>query len=134
VEDFADVRFGAQSAAELTGYAGRPEDSADHVAIDGMALLGTVEIHEVEAFGPLLGPAPGDGDGVIAEDGLLRVITLAQADAASAPDVNGRVNLHATPRSKHPPARRLDELGTGNHPRNSAIVSVSAPECKRSER
>src|SRR5439155_2058067 len=95
VQGGADVRFRAESAAELAGNPGRVQDSADGVAVDWMAGLGAVQVHEVQPLCALGDPPPGHVGGVVAEDGFLGVIPLAQAHAAAAADVDRGKDQHS---------------------------------------
>jgi hypothetical protein len=99
-ENVADVRFGPQAAAELTRNAGIAKDGADYLTVYRLALFCPVEVHEVKPVGALFDPAAGNRNGIVAKDGFLCVITLTEANAMAAPDVNRWIDLHAIPRSR----------------------------------
>jgi hypothetical protein len=79
-----------QPAAELARHTGCPDDGAHAVAVDRPTLPGTVEVNEVQVFGPLFDPATRHRGGVGAEDGFLRIVALAQAHALAAAQVDSR--------------------------------------------
>src|SRR5262249_38355008 len=89
-----DVVLGAQSAAELARHAGSLDNAPDAVAVDGAALFGAVEVHEVKVGGPLLDPTPGHRGGVGAEDGFAVIVALPQPHTLPATQVDGRKNQH----------------------------------------
>src|SRR5690606_36612486 len=59
------------------------------------ALLGTVEVHEMQILRPLVNPPTCHGGGVITENRFLGVIALPKADTLPAAKIDGRIDEHA---------------------------------------
>src|SRR5262249_53735458 len=93
---FLDVRIVAHSATELNRDGYRRANSANDMPVDRTALLGPVEIHNVQPVGPEVRPATGDRNGVGVEKDFLAVIALLEAYAMAAAQVDRRVELHET--------------------------------------
>src|SRR5262249_20785393 len=87
---------------ELARDAGRAHDGPHAVAVDGPALAGAVEVDHVKVGRAGAGPPLRHGGGVVAEDGLLRIVALPQPHAAAAAQVDGGVEQHA----ESPPCQR----------------------------
>ena len=76
------------------GTPDRLDDGADAGEIRRLALAGAVQIDQVQMFGPQGDPMPGHGGRVVAEDRLLLVVALLEADALPAAQVNCRPDFH----------------------------------------
>ena len=79
------------------------EDRPNSLDIDGPARLGAVEVDQVDPGGSFRLPVCGHRRGVVAENRLLVVIPLPEADAAPSPQVDGRDHLHDLHQSCHGP-------------------------------
>ena len=79
-------------------------DGAHRRIIHRFSPLGTIEVHQVQSAGPLLLPAAGLGDRVLAEAGHLVVIPLMQAHTGAVQQIDGGDDLHARQPSAHHPA------------------------------
>ncbi len=62
--------------------------------IHRMPFAGTVQINQVQPFGSGILPAFGHLHGVVAENGLVVVVALTQADTLAASDINCGIKLH----------------------------------------
>jgi hypothetical protein len=83
-------------------------------------------VDQVQEGGALLDPAPGHAGRVVAENGFLGIIALAEADTAPAAQVYGRQNEHGcflvsirappegeTPRGAYPTPSQAHSKGRG---------------------
>ena len=77
------------------------DDRLDGGQVPRLALAGTVQIDQVQLPAPEADPVPGHGGRVLAEDRLLLVISLPEADAFPPPQVDRRPDFHPF----HAPAR-----------------------------
>src|SRR5690606_22361017 len=60
------------------------------------ARLRPIQIDQMNALSPLLGPSSRDGDRIVTEDSFLPVIALPKSDTFATTQVDGRKNLHGT--------------------------------------
>jgi hypothetical protein len=98
-----DVGLRAKSPTHLARDIHRLNDSADDLAVDRRALLGPVEVHQVEGPGPVADPPAGYGCRVIAKHGFPRVIPLLEPHALAAAQVDCRQDQHQSiPRGRGP--------------------------------
>ena len=93
-ENQADRRLVADAPADLAGNAGRFHDVADDLMVDRFAGPGAVQVDQVQARGPLGGPAPRDGHRVLGEDRFAVIVPLPQAHALTVAEINGRQDIH----------------------------------------
>ena len=84
----------AHAAAELHRNRKGRGDRLNHPIVGRFATAGAIEIHKVQAAGPLALPLQGLGHRVIAEAGHLVVIALVQAHALAPQQINGGNDLH----------------------------------------
>ena len=90
-----DRLFVANAAAQLAGHIDGRDDLANRLEIGRAAVAGAVEIDQVQALGPLADPVPGHRRRVVAEDRFALVVSLPQADALAAAQVDRRPNCIA---------------------------------------
>ena len=95
------VRLVADAAAELARDGDGADDRTNGIDVDRIAGFGAVEIDQVDAGRAFRFPLRGHRRGVVAEDGLAIVITLAETDAQASPQIDGRDHLHgASPKRR----------------------------------
>src|SRR6185437_14483197 len=129
-ERFRDVFLTAQSAAQLTGNAGRLHNAPHTFTVDGMTLPRPVEIHQMQIGCSLLDPAAGHGGGIVAEDGLLSVIALAQSHTLAASQIDRRQDQH---RRKPPMGAWRTTTGVSRHCKGTrSNLQGAARFCARS--
>jgi hypothetical protein len=109
-----DGRRVAHPAAHLHRDADRRTDRRDQRRLDRTAGTRTVEIDDVEPARAQRLPAARDAHRIVAVDGLAREVALGEAHAATAAQVDGRVDDHpraamvrTKPRSRPSPTRWL---------------------------
>ena len=81
---------GTDTAADLYWDADCLEHAFDHLRVGALAAARAIEIDHVQPFGAFVLPVPSHRHGIVAIDGLLAKVTLAQAHATPAADVNRR--------------------------------------------
>jgi hypothetical protein len=99
VEQPGDRGFIADAATELAGNVYGAANRLEGGPVLDLAALGSVEIDQVQAFGPLGDPAQRHRGGFVAKYGLARVIALLETHALATADINRWPNLHAEPRA-----------------------------------
>src|SRR5262245_25196306 len=70
----------------------------DQLALGRSALLGAIQIHHMQPTGAGGGKAARHCHRIVPIDGLAVELTLVQADTAALPEVDGRIDDHATAR------------------------------------
>ena len=80
-----DPLFGADAATDFNVQAALFCQRGDGLVVGKGAVLGTVQIHDMEIFCPGLQELPRLGTGVFAVDGHPVVVALCQADDLSVP-------------------------------------------------
>ena len=85
---------GTDAPAELDGDTSGFDDSPNHISVDRFAPLGTIEIDDVQAVGTLANPLARHCGGVVRENCLLRIVTLAKTHTAAAEEIDGGVDKH----------------------------------------
>src|SRR5262249_31404157 len=121
-----DVGGLAEAAADLDRNREGPDDLADRGGLGGPALERPVEIHDVQARGPVALPHHGHGPRIFGEDRSSLGPALSQAHATSAPHVHGRHDLEA----------HFTPSGSSGKRRNPAlaIARVTASALSRTRR
>src|SRR5262249_9777198 len=79
---------------ELAGDSRRFHNLANAIAVDGPTFAGAVEVYHVQIGGALLHPVPRHGGRFRPEHRFLSVISLPQAHALAASQIDGRDYLH----------------------------------------
>src|SRR5438132_129350 len=77
-----------EAAAELAGDAGRGENGPHARQVVRPAVAGPVEIDQVQALGPLVDEAAGDGGRVGVVDGFALVVALHKPHATAAAQID----------------------------------------------
>ena len=94
IQVLADALLGADAAAHFDVQAALFRDGGNALKIRQGAVLGAVQIDNVEIFSSGGDEISGHGAGVLAVDGHFVVIALIQADHLPAGQVDGGKNLH----------------------------------------
>ena len=89
VEHGDDARLIANPAAQLTGDPHGVEDGPNRFEVDRLSRLGSIEVDQMQPFGPGLGPFPRHL-GRIAKHGFAGIVALTQPDGLAAPQINRR--------------------------------------------
>ncbi len=94
VEQFANRLLVANAPAQLTGDVYGLEDRGHDRLVPRLAVAGAVEIDEVEATGPPIGPALRHGDSILAKNRLAIIVALLEAYAFTPTQVDCRPDFH----------------------------------------
>ena len=89
-----DPLLGADAAAHFNVQPALAGQRLDHVPVGQSAVLGAVQVHHMEVFGPGGLEGPGLGAGIGPVDRHPVVVPLGQSDHLAAPQVNGWKKLH----------------------------------------
>ena len=108
----------ADTPTGLHGHADRRCDRSDHRPVDRVAGTSRVEVDHVDPGRAGIGEDPGLGDGIVAVDGLLGEVTLVEADALAATEVDGREQIHPPIIADPPPGDGVERVRQG--PRSSS--------------
>src|SRR5262249_23705000 len=86
--------FRTKTASQLAWDTGRLNNGADAFSVSWPAQLGSVQVNDVQIGCSEIYPMPGKVGRVAAEDRLLGVISLEQADALAPAQINRRNDEH----------------------------------------